>query len=196
MNNFSRILLVIFLVASCSALGMISGGGAVHAQTDTITPGTVQPGGTCITDVDCSGTNFCRSNNAGGLTCQNLGSNAPTNSSQITGGISGQSSGSVVNTSTGGSVQNTTGTTGLINPLNASTLSALLSEVLSYVVTIGSIFLTLMLVVVGFMFVSARGNDEKIRSARSALLWTVVGGLILLGASALAQVITATVQGL
>ena len=50
-----------------------------------------------------------------------------------------------------------------------------------------------MLVYVGFLFVAARGNEEKISSARSALVWTVVGGLILLGASAISAVIQATV---
>jgi hypothetical protein len=45
-------------------------------------------------------------------------------------------------------------------------------------------------------FVAAQGNEEKIRSARSALVWTVIGGLILLGAKAIALVIEQTVSTL
>jgi hypothetical protein len=68
--------------------------------------------------------------------------------------------------------------------------------ILDGVVLIGSIFLTLMIVYVGFLFVAAQGNEEKIRSARSALVWTVIGGLILLGAKAIALVIEQTVSTL
>jgi hypothetical protein len=53
-----------------------------------------------------------------------------------------------------------------------------------------------MIVYVGFLFVAAQGNEEKIRSARSALVWTVIGGLILLGAKAIALVIEQTVSTL
>jgi hypothetical protein len=67
---------------------------------------------------------------------------------------------------------------------------------LDAVVYLGSIFLTLAIIYVGFLFVMARGNEEKIRGARSALVWTVIGGLILLGAKAIGLVISATVTGL
>ena len=53
-----------------------------------------------------------------------------------------------------------------------------------------------MYVFVGFKFVTARGEPGKITEARSALLWTVVGALILLGAEVIARGIQATVQAL
>ena len=81
----------------------------------------------------------------------------------------------------------------LENPLNVSSLPELLTAILNGVVEIGAILLTVMIVYVGFLFVAAQGNEEKIRSARSALVWTVIGGLILLGASAISAVIQATV---
>ena len=102
---------------------------------------------------------------------------------------------------TGGS-PSTLGTAGtptsgtLENPLNAPDIPTLLNEILAYVRVIGGIFLTLMLVVTGVMFVLARGNPEKVGQARSALMWTAIGGLLLLGAQALASVIAATVQSL
>lgn len=85
----------------------------------------------------------------------------------------------------------------LINPLNAGTsLESFLNNILAFVIRIGTIIVILMLVFVGFKFVTARGEPAKITEARSALLWTVVGALILLGAQAIAIGITATVKAL
>ncbi len=61
---------------------------------------------------------------------------------------------------------------------------------------IGTVIIILMLVYVGFLFVTAQGNDSKISEARTALLWTVVGALILLGAQAISLGIQSTVQAL
>ncbi len=82
------------------------------------------------------------------------------------------------------------------NPLKAGDLSELLTAVLRGIVQIGAILLVLALVWVGFLFVAAQGAEEKIRDARNALFWTVVGGLILLGATAISEVIGATVERL
>lgn len=83
---------------------------------------------------------------------------------------------------------------GLTNPLNGvSTLPEFLRAILRGVVEIGTIILIMMLVYVGFLFVMARGNAEKLQGAKSALVWTVIGGLILLGATAIEAVISGTV---
>lgn len=88
-------------------------------------------------------------------------------------------------------------TTGLINPLNKiGSFPQLLTALLGAVVTIGSIVLVLALVYTGFLFVAAQGNEEKIRSAKGALMWTVIGGLILLGAQTIGMVIETTVNNL
>lgn len=94
------------------------------------------------------------------------------------------------------STQTQSSSGGLQNPLKAGSITELLNIVLKAVVEIGSILLVLALVWVGFLFVAAQGAEEKIRDARTALMWTVIGGLILLGAEAISQVITATVQAL
>lgn len=91
-------------------------------------------------------------------------------------------------------VPNPTGTGGgLVNPLdNINSLEDLLAKVLDAVVQLGIIAVTLALVFVGFKFVAAQGRDEELKSAKAALLWTVVGGLILLGVKAIALVIQET----
>jgi Type IV secretion system pilin len=94
--------------------------------------------------------------------------------------------------STGG---NSSGQT-LANPLKVNSLTELLNLILGAAITIGKIVLTLAIIWTGFLFIEARGNAEKISGARTALLWVVVGGLILLGAQAIGMVIESTVTGI
>lgn len=84
----------------------------------------------------------------------------------------------------------------LKNPLKFCNLSDLVTGILTAVVQLGAILLVFMLVWVGFLFVVAQGSPEKISSARSALIWTLIGGLILLGATAISEVIKATVNSI
>lgn len=84
----------------------------------------------------------------------------------------------------------------IANPLRYCTLESLLGAVLDAAIKIGGIILTIALVWVGFLFVAARGNEEKISRAKAALMWTIIGGLILLGAKAIQSVITTTVTSL
>lgn len=88
-------------------------------------------------------------------------------------------------------------TISLINPLGSgATLNSFLTSILDIVIQIGEVVVILMLVYVGFLFVVARGEAGEITKARRALLWTVIGALILLGAKAIAVGIQATVQAL
>lgn len=84
----------------------------------------------------------------------------------------------------------------LINPLQGGDLWSLLDGILRVVVRIGTIVVILMMVYVGFKFVTAKGEPGAITKARDMLLWTVVGALILLGAQAIATGIRLTTQAL
>ena len=92
--------------------------------------------------------------------------------------------------------QQTTSGTGLINPLGTTSLPQLITDILQLVVKIGAVVIVFMLVYVGFLFVVAQGSESKLEEAKRALLWTIVGALILLGAEAIAQGIQATVNAL
>ncbi len=46
----------------------------------------------------------------------------------------------------------------------------------------------------GFLFVRARGNPEKIKEAKEALKYTLIGGAIILGAYVIAEALQATIQ--
>ena len=84
--------------------------------------------------------------------------------------------------------------TGLDNPLKSKTLPELLTAVLGFVQTIGGIFVVLMLIWTGFKFVNAQGNSTELQAARKTLFWTVLGALVLLGATAISLGIQETVK--
>jgi hypothetical protein len=142
----------------------------VHAQS------------TCTSDSQCPSGQTCVLISANGVCSGSL------NSTNAGGGIG--------STNAGGGTGNTGGATTLQNPLKFNSLPALMDAILQAIVQIGAILLTFMLVWVGFLFVMAQGNPEKLSAARSALIWTLIGGLILLGAEAISKVVEATVQSL
>jgi len=90
---------------------------------------------------------------------------------------------------TGGSVQ-------IQNPLNSnlSTVPAFMAAILDIVVKIGAPIAVLMVVYSGFLFVTARGSDEGLTKAKKALVWTIIGTMILLGAQIIANVISTTID--
>jgi hypothetical protein len=48
----------------------------------------------------------------------------------------------------------------------------------------------------GYLFVSAQGETGQLEKARHALLWTIVGAAVILGASVLKSVVQGTIIGL
>ena len=165
------------------------------------------PGSSCHSNSDCPSGSFCdyfTKTCSGSTPGTPTPTPVPTTPPSTTGGSSLGSTGGSSNTSgsslgqtgtnaSSGSGQNTT----LINPLGAGTsLPTLLKDILQLIVQIGTIVIVLMLVYVGFLFVTARGEPGKITTARTALLWTVVGALVLLGAQAISLGIQSTVQAL
>jgi hypothetical protein len=113
------------------------------------------------------------------------------------GTVGGQTNGGTVGGQTNGGSVNTASNVGLKNPLNnINSFPEFLTAILGGVVQIGTIILIMMLVYVGFLFVAARGNAEKLQGAKSALVWTIIGGLILLGATSIQLVIQGTVDSI
>jgi hypothetical protein len=125
-----------------------------------------------------------------------------TGSSTGTGTVStGSSTGTgTVSTgsSTGTGTVNTTPAARLQNPLAGTidSLPDLVKELLNIVLIIGTPIVALAIIFAGFMLVAAQGNPEKLQKARSALLWAIVGGAVLLGSYILAQAIGGSVNEL
>ncbi len=85
----------------------------------------------------------------------------------------------------------------ICNPIpNVTSLNDLLKDILQGVIKIGIPIITLALIYSGFLFVTAQGNSEKLKSAKKALLYTVIGAAVLLGSWAIAQLIHSTVSSL
>lgn len=84
----------------------------------------------------------------------------------------------------------------LDNPLGSkvNNLPSFIYMILGIVFQIGSVFAVLVLMYVGFLFVSARGDPEKLATARRAFLWTVIGIALLLGGRLVASIIGSTVS--
>ncbi len=83
----------------------------------------------------------------------------------------------------------------LTNPLGGiDTLPELIVAILRVVIAVGFPVLVLAIIYTGFLFISAQGNPDKIKDARTAFTWTIIGGAILLGALAIAELLRATVE--
>lgn len=97
-----------------------------------------------------------------------------------------------------GSGQKTTcdNSKGLCNPLKVDSVSSLLTIILGFIIKIGTVIIVLMLVWTGFKFVISQGKPEEIQKARTMLMWTIIGALVILGAQAIALGIAATVKSI
>lgn len=88
------------------------------------------------------------------------------------------------------------GSTKLANPLKVNTIQELLNLILQVVVTLAVPIIVLFIIYSGFLYVTAQGKPEAIKKATTAFTWTIIGGVIVLGASLLLTVITNTVNAL
>lgn len=69
------------------------------------------------------------------------------------------------------------------NPLGATVdIPGIIQKILSVMVRVGVPVATCCVIYVGFLFVTAQGQEAKVTKARSALLWTLIGFAVLLGA--------------
>lgn len=82
----------------------------------------------------------------------------------------------------------------ICNPIStAENLQEFLKNVLEGVLKIGIPIVALAVIYCGFLFVQARGKPEELTKAKDALLYTLIGAGILLGAWALAILVSDTV---
>lgn len=82
------------------------------------------------------------------------------------------------------------------NPLHSRSLMQLLGGLMEGVVYVGTVALLIGFVWTGALFVFAQGAEEKLKEARRALMWTLVGGVVLLGAEGIARILEATASRL
>lgn len=89
-----------------------------------------------------------------------------------------------------------TGSGGLENPTQFCDLNEFLAGVLHAVVLIAFPIIVLFLVYIGWLFVYYGNQPDKLKDAKSGLLYAVIGALLVLGAEALSRAIGATVSAI
>ncbi len=81
------------------------------------------------------------------------------------------------------------------NPLGPiKDIQTLIDKILGIVVKVGLPIVAISIIYVGFLFVIARGSDEKLKQAKEAFVYTMIGGAIVLGAFVISKAIKATVD--
>jgi hypothetical protein len=82
------------------------------------------------------------------------------------------------------------------NPLGNITLQGLLEKLIAIIIYFMTPIITLMIVYTGFLFVRAQGNPAKLTEARTALMWSLIGAVIVLGALGIASAVRGTVNSI
>ncbi len=98
-----------------------------------------------------------------------------------------------------GDLKGTTGVeiqSGIENPLGNTIVDipTFILAILNFVLYVGIPIVALAIIYSGFLFVTASGNSEKLKSAKKTLLYTLIGAALLLGSLVIAQSIKGTVE--
>ncbi len=82
------------------------------------------------------------------------------------------------------------------NPIDAKDIFELIAALLTFVSRVGAAIVVFMIIYSGFLFVKAQGDPGELEKAKKTFLWTVIGGVVLIGAQTLAMVVKNTAAGL
>ncbi|MEK7503200.1 MAG: hypothetical protein AAB556_02005 [Patescibacteria group bacterium] len=82
------------------------------------------------------------------------------------------------------------------NPLKSETIGELITAISDLAVAIGLPIAIIFIVYSGFLFVSARGNEKKLETAKEGFKWAVIGAAIIVGAKFLAEAVVNFAEGL
>ncbi|MES2087476.1 MAG: hypothetical protein V4467_00630 [Patescibacteria group bacterium] len=85
----------------------------------------------------------------------------------------------------------------ITNPLGSvNSIEAFIKLLLDTLFPIAALLSIFFLIYAGFLMVMAGGSEEKLSKAKNALLWTVIGVAVLLGAKVISTIICGTIQQL
>ena len=82
------------------------------------------------------------------------------------------------------------------NPLKANSITELFLDLIEVVLVFATPIIVFFIIYAGFLYVTARGNPEQISQANRALLYAVIGGVLILGAFVILSVIQGTVDAI
>lgn len=75
------------------------------------------------------------------------------------------------------------------NPLKSASFEALVQSLANWVAAIALPIAAMFIIYSGFLFVTAGGNEAKLKAAKTTFYWTIIGAAIVVGAWALATAI-------
>ena len=75
------------------------------------------------------------------------------------------------------------------NPLDATTTEEIIENLIGFLFKIGIVLAPLMIIIGGFLFVTAGGNIEQVNRAKKIIIWTLIGFLIVLLAQGIMNLI-------
>jgi hypothetical protein len=78
----------------------------------------------------------------------------------------------------------------LKNPLTGfPTIQDLFLGILDVIIVIATPIVVIFIIFAGFKYVTAKGNPSKIQEANNALMYAIIGGILIIGARAIALII-------
>ncbi len=77
----------------------------------------------------------------------------------------------------------------LNNPINVNSIEELLVAILNIVIVIAMPIVIFFIIYAGFLYVTARGNAEQVQQASRALMYAIIGGVLIIGAVVIAEII-------
>lgn len=79
--------------------------------------------------------------------------------------------------------------TTLKNPLKITSIEDLLIAILNILIIIAIPVIVFFIIYSGFLYVTARGNAQQIEQATRSLTYAVIGGVLIIGAVAIAEIV-------
>ena len=84
----------------------------------------------------------------------------------------------------------------LTNPLQSQTIQEFILKIIDVILVFAIPIIVLYIMYAGFKFVTAGGDSGQISEAKKALMYAIIGGVIVLGAKIIVEVIQGTVSAL
>lgn len=77
----------------------------------------------------------------------------------------------------------------LPNPIESDTFGKLVENIAKVVTAVGVPLVAIFLIYSGFLFVTAQGSEDKLKTAKTTFFWAIVGGAVIIGARAIATAV-------
>lgn len=77
----------------------------------------------------------------------------------------------------------------LQNPLAFDSIQGFIVAILNIIIVIATPIVVIFIIFAGFKYVTARGDASKVQEATRALTYSVIGGVLIIGAVAIAEII-------